>query len=94
MLGVNDDGDLVLLEEADDRVIWDPVSEGVKHVSSSKLVSTDLKEDTCTLPVGADEVTLTVARGPEKLPSEYLVGSAIRLVDGWWIDAGKAKNSP
>ena len=25
---------------------------------------------------------------------EYLVGSAIRLVDSWWIDAGKAKNSP
>lgn len=72
MLGVNDDGDLALLEEADDRVIWDPVSEGVKHVSSGKLVSTDIKEDTCTLSVGADEVTLTVARGPEKLPSEYL----------------------
>lgn len=25
---------------------------------------------------------------------EYLVGSAIRLVDSWWIDAGKVKNSP
>ena len=72
LLGVNDDGDLALFDDADDRVIWDLGSEGVKHVSSGKMVPTEIKEDACSLPVGVDEVTLIVARGPEKLPSEYL----------------------
>jgi len=72
MVGLDDDGKLALYDEADDRVIWDRTAEGVKHVATGKNVSADIDEDTCTLSVGSDEVTLSIYHGPEKLPSEYL----------------------
>jgi hypothetical protein len=72
MLGLGDDGNLALFQDADDRVIWDRVSDRLKHTATGKDVSTEINEDSCTLPVGSDEVTFTVAHGPDKLPSEYL----------------------
>ena len=72
MLGLDDSGELALYDEADDHVIWDRVSGGVKHVATGKDVSADIDDDTCTLPVGSDEVTFATCHGPEKLPSEYL----------------------
>ena len=72
MLGLDDGGELALFDEADDRVIWDRASDGVKHVATGRDVSADIDEDRCTLPLGSDEGTFTIARGPEKLPSEYL----------------------
>ena len=72
MLGLDDAGDLAVYDEADDRVIWDRASDGVKHVATGQYVSGDIDDDTCTLPVGSDEVTFAISRGPDKLPSEYL----------------------
>ena len=72
MLGLDDDGALAQYVDADDRVIWDRTSDGVKHVATGKDVPVDIDEDTCTLPVGSNEETFTISHGPEFLPSEYL----------------------
>lgn len=72
MLGVTDDGVLTLHEDADDRVIWERVSDGFKQVVTGKVVSAGIDDDTCTLAVGSQPVTMSVNHGPEKLPSEYL----------------------
>lgn len=72
MLGLNDNGELALCDESDDRVIWDRTSEGIKHVATGKDVTVNIDENTCVLPVGSDEITFTISHGPEKLPSEYL----------------------
>ena len=70
VLGVDDDGELALYAEADDRVVWERVPDGVMHVVSGAAVRID--DDTCKLLVGSDEVVFTISHGPEKLPSEYL----------------------
>ena len=72
MLGLNDDGDLALFDEAGDRVIWDRAAKGVKHVATGKDVVADVGNGVCTLSVGPDEVDFEIRHGPERLPSEYL----------------------
>ena len=72
MLGLDDAGDPALFDEADDRVIWDRASDGVKHVATGKDVSADIDDGTSTLSIGSDAVTFAISQGPEKLPSEYL----------------------
>ncbi|MDA0791318.1 MAG: phytanoyl-CoA dioxygenase family protein [Proteobacteria bacterium] len=72
MLGLDDDGDPGLFDEADDRVIWDRNAQGVRHAATGKDVPADIRKSTCSLPVGADEVAFSICQGPEKLPSEYL----------------------
>ena len=72
MLGLDDSGKFVLLEEADDRVIWDRAPNGFKHIVTDKEISSGIDVDTCTLVVDGNDLTITVSHGPEKLPSEYL----------------------
>ena len=72
MLGLDDHGDFALYNDADDRVIWDRATGGMKHVATGKDVPAIINEDTCTLQVGSDEVIFTISHGPEKLPSLYL----------------------
>ena len=72
MLGLDDHGDFALYNDADDRVIWDRATGGMKHVATGKVVSVIINENTCTLPVDSDEVIFTISHGPEKLPSVYL----------------------
>ena len=72
MLGLDDHGDFALYNDADDGVIWDRATGGMKHVATGKDVSAFINEDTCTLPVYSDEVIFTISHGPEKLPSVYL----------------------
>ncbi|MDE0225460.1 MAG: phytanoyl-CoA dioxygenase family protein [Gammaproteobacteria bacterium] len=72
MLGLDDDGALALYDEADDRVIWDRTPGGVRHVATGKAFAAEIARDTCALPVNSDEAVVTISRGPEKLPSEYL----------------------
>ena len=72
MLGMDDQGQLALCNDADDRVIWDRARGQLKHVATGKQVAADATGDTCTLPIDAKEATFHIAHGPEKLPSEYL----------------------
>ncbi len=80
MLGLDDEGDLVMCDDADDRVVWDRIADGVAHVATGKCLALDFAGDTCTLSVGSAAVDLHISHGPEKLPSEYLAG--LRR-DGW-----------
>ena len=73
MLGLDDGGELALFDEADDRVIWDRASDGVKHVATGRDVSADIDERplhaASRLRRGRPSPS---SGGPEKLPSEYL----------------------
>ena len=80
MLGLDDDGDPVLCEDAGDRVVWDRRTYGVEHVATGKCLGVGFRDGTCSLTVGSEEVDLRISHGPEKLPSEYLAG--LRR-DGW-----------
>lgn len=72
MLGLGDEGSLSLCADADDRVVWDCLPGGIRHVATGKVVPAEVDGDACTLPIGSDEVTFHIAHGPEKLPSESL----------------------
>ena len=72
MLGITDDGDLALFDEAGDHVVWDRTSGGVTHVATGKEVATAVDDGICTLRVGSGKVDVEVRHGPDKLPSEYL----------------------
>ena len=81
MLGLDGNGDPALFDEADDRVIWDRTTRSVSHVVTGKDLAADTGNDTITLPVGSDDVTFRIGRGPEKLPSEYLA----HLEEHGWV---------
>ena len=72
MLGLTDNGDLALFDEAGDRVVWDRTSAGLRHVATGKDVAAATDDGVCTLRVGSDKVDVEIRHGPEKLPSEYL----------------------
>ena len=72
MLGLDDNGYLALFDDADDRVIWDRMDDGITHVATGKDVAVDFDGDDCQLSVGSASHDLTVRHGPEKLPSAYL----------------------
>ena len=72
MLGLDDSGEPVLFDEADDRVIWDQVPNGFKHIATDKEISVEIDANNCTLVINGNKTRLAVAHGPEKLPSEYL----------------------
>lgn len=72
MLGLDDNGDPTLFDEAGDRVIWDQATGGVKHVATGKCLGTSAGNDACTLSVGSGDVEFRISPGPERLPSEYL----------------------
>lgn len=72
MLGLDDEGNPALFQDADDRVIWDRTLDGIKQVLTGKDLTADIDEDACSLSVGSEEVTFTVTHGPDRLPSEYL----------------------
>ena len=72
MLALDDDGALNLSDEGDDRVIWDRMPGGVRHVATGTEVAGNVDADRCTLRMGSEEVALRMARGPENLPSAYL----------------------
>ncbi|MDA0791081.1 MAG: phytanoyl-CoA dioxygenase family protein [Proteobacteria bacterium] len=72
MLGLNDDGEPALYDEADDRVIWDRTRDGVEHVATGKNLAMGIDGDTSLLTVGGIEMTFAISHGPEKRPSEYL----------------------
>ena len=72
MLGLDDNDTPALFDEADDRVIWDRIAAGVKHVATGKELTLDFSGDASTMSVGSKHVTLCVSHGPARLPSEYL----------------------
>jgi len=72
MLGLDDDGDPALFDEADDRVVWDRTAAGVHHVATGRQFAVGTGDDTFTLRVGSNEVNFRFTQGPERLPSEYL----------------------
>lgn len=72
MLGLDAAGDLLLCEEADDRVIWDIDPTGLKHVASSRTLSVEFENGQCFVVVEGDTRAFNIEHGPEKLPSEYL----------------------
>ena len=72
MLGLDDAQELVLCDEADDRVIWDVVSDGLKHVASNKVIQAEVRDGYCSVEIDRDVKSFSVDHGPEKLPSEYL----------------------
>lgn len=72
MLGLDAAGDLLLCEEADDRVIWDIDPTGLKHVASSRTLTAEIENGQCFVVVEGDTRAFSIDHGPEKLPSEYL----------------------
>ena len=80
MLGLDDNGNPALFDEAADRVIWDRSASGVRHVATAKDLRVDIDNGTCTLRVRKDDMRFRVSHGPERLPSEYL--EDLRR-DGW-----------
>ena len=72
MLGLDDNGDSALCDEAGDHVIWDRAGRGVRHVATGRVLPADTANGTCTVRVGSNDVRFRVSHGPEKLPSEYL----------------------
>ncbi|MCY3859542.1 MAG: phytanoyl-CoA dioxygenase family protein [Gammaproteobacteria bacterium] len=72
MLGLNDAGDLVLREEADDQVIWDFDPNGLQHVASLKPLDAKFENGRCLVAVDGEIRNFSIDHGPEKLPSEYL----------------------
>ena len=45
MLGLKENGDLALCDDADDRVIWDRTADGLKHVTTGTDIAVDLGDD-------------------------------------------------
>ena len=78
MLAMNSEGLLELSEQADDRVIWDRVRGGIRHVGTGKVFPRGAN-DAVRIP-NFSVKSFRVARGPEKLPSEYL---ATLRREGW-----------
>lgn len=72
MLGLNDDHEPVVLEEADDRVIWDIGPNVVHHVASKTGIPAQIQNGQCTVDIDVETKTFSIEHGPEKLPSEYL----------------------
>jgi len=72
MLGLKENGDLALCDDADDRVIWDRTADGLKHVATGTDIAVDFGDEVCTLFIGSEDVELHTGHGPEKLPSECL----------------------
>ena len=72
MLGLDDAHELVLCDEADDRVVWDVDLNGLKHVASDKEISAQLNDGHCSIEIDGETEIFSVDHGPEKLPSEYL----------------------
>ena len=91
-LGADDDR-LGLYDHADDKVVWDEVDGGFRHVVTGADVTAEPGESgTCRLRFGdavvgadgsatEDGAWFTPGHGPEKLPSEYL--RAFR--DNGWV---------
>ncbi|MCY4093660.1 MAG: phytanoyl-CoA dioxygenase family protein [Gammaproteobacteria bacterium] len=72
MLGLNDAGDLVLCEEADDQVIWDVEPNGLQHVATQNNLDAKFESGQCLISFDGDTNVFSIDHGPEKLPSEYL----------------------
>ena len=72
MLGLDDNGDPALCDDAGDQVIWDRAARGMRHVATGTDLRVDIANDTCAVRVGSNDVRFRVSHGPEKLPSEYL----------------------
>lgn len=72
MLGLDDKGELALFDDGDDRVIWDQVADGVKHVVTGRVVNVDVVDSSCRLSINSAEMTFDICHGPDRLPSEYL----------------------
>ena len=83
-LGVDDAGDPTVLREADDRVVWEEVPAGYRHVGTGQQVDIGLAADGDRLlawrgqALGADghpgarPASFRAFRGPDRLPSEHL----------------------
>ena len=72
MLGLDDDEQRCLCDEGNDRVVWDRIPGGFRHVATGVEMSAAVDGGTCTLQVGGERVAFTPSLGPEQLPSAYL----------------------
>ncbi len=72
MLGLDHSGGLSLFDEADDRVVWDWLPDGVRYAASGQDLAVDLDDSICVLSVNSEELAFSICHGPELLPSEYL----------------------
>lgn len=71
LLGVDGNGNLTLLNDAGDEVIWDRTRNGVTHTTTGVELAA-VNGDRCTARVASEAVDLRICHGPERLPSEYL----------------------
>jgi hypothetical protein len=72
LVGLNELGESALFTEADDGVIWDRHTDGIKHVVSGRAVKASEDAQSLTMSIDGQDMAVSVSRGPEKLPSEYL----------------------
>lgn len=72
MLAIDDDQQLQLQDVADDRVIWDQESSGMRHVATGLLVETTIENGGCTLFYKNQLTSFSISHGPAELPSRYL----------------------
>lgn len=72
LVGLNESGESALFAEADDRVIWERQADGIEHVVSGHSVKASEDAQSLTMSINGQDMAVSISRGPEKLPSEYL----------------------
>lgn len=72
MLGMNEHHELVMLDEADDRVIWDQKQRDMRHVSTGQVLDAAFNSERCSLNIQGKPTQFSIKHGPALLPSAYL----------------------